>query len=27
MIERRGAGTREQDLGWVSFVPMLPGRH
>jgi protein-L-isoaspartate(D-aspartate) O-methyltransferase len=27
MIERRGAGTREQDLGWVSFVPLLPGRH
>lgn len=27
LIERRGAGTREQDLGWVSFVPLLPGRH
>lgn len=26
LIERRGAGTREQDLGRVSFVPLLPGK-
>ncbi len=26
LIERRGAGVREQDLGRVSFVPLLPGK-
>jgi protein-L-isoaspartate(D-aspartate) O-methyltransferase len=26
MIERRGAGVREQSLGRVSFVPLLPGK-
>ena len=26
-IDRRGAGVREQDLGRVSFVPLLPGKH
>lgn len=26
LIERRVAGTREQDLGRVSFVPLLPGK-
>ncbi len=26
VIERRGAGVREQDLGRVSFVPLLPGK-
>jgi protein-L-isoaspartate(D-aspartate) O-methyltransferase len=26
LIERRGASVREQDLGWVSFVPLLPGK-
>ncbi|MES0874228.1 protein-L-isoaspartate(D-aspartate) O-methyltransferase [Sinimarinibacterium thermocellulolyticum] len=27
LIERRGAGIHEQDLGRVSFVPLLPGKH
>jgi protein-L-isoaspartate(D-aspartate) O-methyltransferase len=27
LIDRRGAGVREQDLGRVSFVPLLPGKH
>ncbi|MEQ1440220.1 protein-L-isoaspartate(D-aspartate) O-methyltransferase [Fontimonas sp. SYSU GA230001] len=26
LIERRGAGIREADLGRVSFVPLLPGK-
>lgn len=26
LVERRGAGFREQDLGWVSFVPLLAGK-
>ncbi|MDD3762675.1 MAG: protein-L-isoaspartate(D-aspartate) O-methyltransferase [Nevskiales bacterium] len=26
VIDRRGAGTREQDLGRVSFVPLLAGK-
>jgi len=26
LIERRGASVREQDLGWVSFVPLLSGK-
>lgn len=27
VIDRRGASVREQDLGRVSFVPLLPGKH
>lgn len=26
LVERRGASVREQDLGWVSFVPLLAGK-
>ncbi|MGH8444102.1 MAG: protein-L-isoaspartate(D-aspartate) O-methyltransferase [Solimonas sp.] len=26
LVERRGSGFREQDLGWVSFVPLLSGK-
>lgn len=26
LVERRGSSVREEDLGWVSFVPLLPGK-
>ncbi|WP_240954431.1 protein-L-isoaspartate(D-aspartate) O-methyltransferase [Solimonas marina] len=26
LVERRGSTVREQDLGWVSFVPLLSGK-
>lgn len=26
LVERRGSSVREQDLGWVSFVPLLSGK-
>lgn len=26
LVERRGSSLREQDLGWVSFVPLLSGK-
>ncbi|WP_084196882.1 protein-L-isoaspartate(D-aspartate) O-methyltransferase [Solimonas soli] len=26
LVERRGSSFREQDLGWVSFVPLLSGK-
>lgn len=26
LVERRGSAFREQDLGWVSFVPLLSGK-